>query len=184
MDAPAVRKPGAVVLESAHQRLVGEAVIHVVVARSEPPMASCRRRRASWPRAPGERVLDLAGVEHELCVTAHACSGEEGPVAVANLSGILGADRDAAGAASQARDRRSTPYVAALTMAAMAALGVRSARWRSLAGDELAADRHFHRMGANGRERSPALAMQKVVGSSPIIRFHEALETAPYSQAH
>jgi hypothetical protein len=29
----------------------------------------------------------------------------------------------------------------------------------------------FQRPGANGRERWPTLAMQKVVGSSPIIRF-------------
>jgi hypothetical protein len=29
----------------------------------------------------------------------------------------------------------------------------------------------FQRTGANGREPLPKLAMQKVVGSSPIIRF-------------
>jgi hypothetical protein len=52
----------------------------------------------------------------------------------------------------------------------MARLGVRSgsvafARW-----DEDAANNRFERTGANGCERSRAFAMQKVVGSSPIIR--------------
>jgi hypothetical protein len=53
-------------------------------------------------------------------------------------------------------------------MAAMAALGVRSG---SLARAEAAANRPFERTGANRRERPPTLAMQKVVGSNPIIRF-------------
>ena len=44
-------------------------------------------------------------------------------------------------------------------------------RLRSLACAESPANRSFERTGANGRERSLALAMQKVEGSSPFIRF-------------
>jgi hypothetical protein len=47
------------------------------------------------------------------------------------------------------------------------------ARCRSLALSEAAANRWFQRTHANGRERPPAFAMQKVVGSSPIIRSKE-----------
>ena len=43
-------------------------------------------------------------------------------------------------------------------------------RLRSLACPESPANRSFERTGTNGRERPLALAMQKVVGSSPIIR--------------
>ena len=43
-------------------------------------------------------------------------------------------------------------------------------RLRSLALREDLQTRRFERTGANGSERSPAFAMQKVVGSSPIIR--------------
>jgi hypothetical protein len=50
-------------------------------------------------------------------------------------------------------------------------------RCGSLALVELAANKTFQRTGANGRERPPALAMQKVVGSSPIIRSIKAPET-------
>jgi class 3 adenylate cyclase len=42
-------------------------------------------------------------------------------------------------------------------------------RWGSLARAEAAANRPFERTGANGRERPPTLAMQKVEGSSPFI---------------
>jgi hypothetical protein len=44
-------------------------------------------------------------------------------------------------------------------------------RSRSLARRETSANSRFERTGAHGRERSLAFAMQKVVGSSPIIRF-------------
>ena len=47
-------------------------------------------------------------------------------------------------------------------------------RWGFLARAEAAANRPFERTGANRRERSPALAMQKVVGSSPIIRSRKS----------
>ena len=53
-------------------------------------------------------------------------------------------------------------------VARMARLGVRSgsvvfARW-----DDDPANKRFERTDSNGRERSPAFAMQKVVGSSPV----------------
>jgi hypothetical protein len=51
-------------------------------------------------------------------------------------------------------------------------------RVRSLAPTETAANLRFERTGANGRERSLAFAMQKVVGSSPIIRLRESLACA------
>ena len=44
-------------------------------------------------------------------------------------------------------------------------------RLRSLASTETAAIGRFERTGANGRERPPAFAMQKVEGSSPFIRL-------------
>jgi hypothetical protein len=47
-------------------------------------------------------------------------------------------------------------------------------RSRSLAALEVAANEMFQRTRANGRERPPAFAMQKVVGSSPIIRSRNA----------
>jgi hypothetical protein len=43
----------------------------------------------------------------------------------------------------------------------------------SLTRPEAAANRRFRRTQANRRERLRTLAMQKVVGSSPIIRFAE-----------
>jgi hypothetical protein len=60
-----------------------------------------------------------------------------------------------------------------ITMAAMAALNVRSGSLPFARPTRRAADRTFQRMRANRRERSPAFAMQKVVGSSPIIRVGE-----------
>ncbi len=47
-------------------------------------------------------------------------------------------------------------------------------RSRSPARTETPANRQCGRTGANRHERPPALAMQKVVGSSPIIRFEKA----------
>jgi hypothetical protein len=44
-------------------------------------------------------------------------------------------------------------------------------RWRSLDFAEAPARRAFERAGANGCERFPGFAMQKVEGSSPFIRF-------------
>jgi hypothetical protein len=44
-------------------------------------------------------------------------------------------------------------------------------RFRALAWPEAAANDNFRRTHANGRERPPTLAMQKVEGSSPFIRF-------------
>jgi hypothetical protein len=58
----------------------------------------------------------------------------------------------------------------------MAALGVRSASVPFARPTEAAVNRTFQRTAANGRERSPVLAMQKVVGSSPIIRSRKAPE--------
>src|SRR5215203_3506407 len=54
------------------------------------------------------------------------------------------------------------------------------ARVRSAFGAALAfrSTMGVHRTGANGRERSPPFAMQKVVGSSPIIRFKNPVEAA------
>jgi hypothetical protein len=45
-------------------------------------------------------------------------------------------------------------------------------RARSVTPFEGPANEQFLRTGAHRRERSPILAMQKVVGSSPIIRFY------------
>jgi hypothetical protein len=62
----------------------------------------------------------------------------------------------------------------------MARFGV---RWGSLAFARLhgsPAKSWFERTDANGRERSLASAMQKVVGSSPIIRFSELAETGVF----
>ena len=56
-------------------------------------------------------------------------------------------------------------------MAAMAALGVRSGALPFARPTLFAANRLFERTDAHGCERSRAFAMQKVVGSSPIIRF-------------
>jgi hypothetical protein len=53
-------------------------------------------------------------------------------------------------------------------------------RSRSLAWTGTTANRRFARTGANGRERSRTLAMQKVVGSNPIIRSTNPLETAGF----
>jgi hypothetical protein len=61
--------------------------------------------------------------------------------------------------------------VPTITMAAMAALGIRSGALAFARFAEAPAKHAFERTGANGCERSPAFAMQKVVGSSPIIRF-------------
>jgi hypothetical protein len=47
-------------------------------------------------------------------------------------------------------------------------------RSRSLNRDRTALQRRIERTGAHGRERSRTLAMQKVVGSSPIIRLRNA----------
>jgi hypothetical protein len=47
-------------------------------------------------------------------------------------------------------------------------------RVRSLAPTETVANGQIERTGANGRERSLAFAMQKVVGSSPFIRLADA----------
>jgi hypothetical protein len=55
-------------------------------------------------------------------------------------------------------------------MAAMAALAVRSGSRPFARPTEVAAGRRFERTAANGCERAPAFAMQKIVGSSPIIR--------------
>jgi hypothetical protein len=52
----------------------------------------------------------------------------------------------------------------------MAALAVRSGSVPFARLEETAGDAGLERTGANGRERLPAFAMQKVVGSSPIIR--------------
>jgi Protein of unknown function (DUF402) len=59
-------------------------------------------------------------------------------------------------------------------MAAMAALGVRSGSLAFARPTEGAANRRFERTGAYGREHQRPFAMQKVVGSSPIIRFNKA----------
>src|SRR5437870_1388435 len=57
-------------------------------------------------------------------------------------------------------------------VARMARFGVRSGSVACARSDEDAAKKRFERTGANGRARtSLALAMQKVAGSSPIIRF-------------
>jgi hypothetical protein len=60
----------------------------------------------------------------------------------------------------------------------MARFDVRSGSLGSLAPIETAANGSIDRTGANGRERPLALAMQKVVGSSPIIRFEKSLASA------
>jgi hypothetical protein len=64
--------------------------------------------------------------------------------------------------------------VALLTMAAMAALSVRSGSLPFTRSAELTANKRFWRTHSNRRERPPAFAMQKVVGSSPIIRSQKA----------
>jgi hypothetical protein len=51
-------------------------------------------------------------------------------------------------------------------------------RCRSLAGPEASANTRFRRTRANGREHPPAFAMQKVVGSSPIIRSENPCKKA------
>jgi hypothetical protein len=53
-------------------------------------------------------------------------------------------------------------------------------RLRSLAPIETAANGQFERTGVNGRERSLALAMQKVEGSSPFIRSLEPAGTGGF----
>jgi hypothetical protein len=60
-------------------------------------------------------------------------------------------------------------------------------RCRSLVQVETSASSRFRRAQANGREPPPAVAMQKVVGSSPIIRSDEsagnpALSASPSGQ--
>jgi hypothetical protein len=56
-------------------------------------------------------------------------------------------------------------------VARMARFGVRSGSVAFARSKKIPANSPFERTGANGSERSLALAMQKVVGSSPIIRF-------------
>jgi hypothetical protein len=56
-------------------------------------------------------------------------------------------------------------------------------RWGSLARPVVAANRWFERTDANGCERSRAFAMQKVVGSSPIIRSESPANRAVASSA-
>jgi hypothetical protein len=53
-------------------------------------------------------------------------------------------------------------------------------RSRSLARTESPARARFDRTGANGSERSLAFAMQKVVGSSPIIRSEAVVDVGGY----
>jgi hypothetical protein len=57
------------------------------------------------------------------------------------------------------------------SVARMARFGVRSGSVAFARLHGTSANGRFERTDANGRERSLALAMQKVVGSSPIIRF-------------
>jgi hypothetical protein len=66
-------------------------------------------------------------------------------------------------------------------MARMARFGVRSGPVAFARRKGTAGNRRFDRTGANGRERSLAFAMQKVVGSSPIIRFKNPPQTAGFS---
>jgi hypothetical protein len=61
--------------------------------------------------------------------------------------------------------------VATITMTACLQSAFARIRSRSLAPLEVAANERFRRTHANRRERLPAFAMQKVVGSSPIMRF-------------
>jgi hypothetical protein len=65
-------------------------------------------------------------------------------------------------------------------VARMAGLGVRSGALAFARSAEDPTNKRFERTGANGRERAPALAMQKVVGSSPIIRSRSPPETAGF----
>ncbi len=64
-----------------------------------------------------------------------------------------------------------------ITMAAMAALDVRSSSLPFARPIETRATERSCRTYANARERPPLFAMQKVVGSSPIIRSQKAPET-------
>jgi hypothetical protein len=61
-------------------------------------------------------------------------------------------------------------------VARMARFGVRSGSRGFARSDKDPANKRVERTGANGRERSLALAMQKVVGSSPIIRSEIPLQ--------
>ena len=77
-------------------------------------------------------------------------------------------------AAFVGRARATAPRelnVPTITMAAMAALGVRSGSRAFARPKRIAANDRFQRTGAHARERPPLFAMQEVVGSSPIIRF-------------
>jgi hypothetical protein len=70
--------------------------------------------------------------------------------------------------------RLPPPHVAASAVAAMAALGVRSGSLPFARPIRSRCKGRFRRTDAHGCERRPAFAMQKVVGSSPIIRFKKA----------
>jgi hypothetical protein len=64
----------------------------------------------------------------------------------------------------------------------MARFGVRSGSLAFACSDRNAAYGRFERTGANGRERSLALAMQKVEGSSPFIRSPRFLQISRFSR--
>jgi hypothetical protein len=72
------------------------------------------------------------------------------------------------------RNGHARGYCLALAVARMARFGVRSGSRPFARSDGKPERERFERTGANGRERTRALAMQKVVGSSPIIRSQKA----------